>query len=144
MLIPTWFITWDVLLCCVFDVLFIHYCIGMSFCPISLFTSHWAPYVIEHHPLTYFPTRIIRYVMQVCMSLGRLDPCKMAVVHRLCDTDHEARLNSLNQCLWRAGWRNRPHTSTVGDENWSYLGGYAKSQINRKYCVKSWSGIVWC
>lgn len=49
------------------------------------------------------------------MSLGHLDPCKMAVVHRLCDTDHEARLNSVNQCS-SAGWRNRPHTSAVSDE----------------------------
>lgn len=30
------------------------------------------------------------------MSLGHLDPCKMAVVHGLCDTDREARLNSVN------------------------------------------------
>lgn len=50
------------------------------------------------------------------MSLGHLDPCKMAVVHRLHDTDHEARLNSVNQYSWSAEWRNRPHTSTVSDE----------------------------
>lgn len=50
------------------------------------------------------------------MSLGHLDPCKMAVVHRLCDTNLEARLNSVNQCSWSAGWRNRPHTFAVSDE----------------------------
>lgn len=50
------------------------------------------------------------------MSLGHLNPCKMAVVHRLCDIDHEAILNSVNQYSWSAGWRYRPHTSTVSEE----------------------------
>jgi len=71
------------------------------------------------------------------MSLGRLDPCKMAVVHRLCDTDHEGRLNSVNHYSWSAEQRNKPHTYTVSDEAWSYLDGYARSQINRYWSAEN-------
>lgn len=33
-----------------------------------------------------------------------------------CDTDLVARLNCVNQCSWSAGWRSRPHISTVINE----------------------------